>query len=49
MNRRKVLNMSKKKDKVLVWIGAEFVHFFLAYGLQKKTRCGLLRNYRYHK
>jgi len=36
MNRRKVLNMSKKKDKVLVWIGAEFVHFFLAYGLQKK-------------
>ena len=36
MNRTKVLNMSQKKDKVLVWIGAEFVHFFLAYGLQKK-------------
>jgi len=36
MNRRKVLNVPQKKDKVLVWIGAEFVHFFLAYGLQKK-------------
>mgnify|MGYP000005103586 FL=1 len=36
MNRRKVLNMSQKKDKVLVWIGADFVHFFLAYGLQEK-------------
>ena len=36
MNRRKVLNMPQKKDKVLVWIGAEFVHFFLTYGLQKK-------------
>ena len=28
--------MPQKKDKILVWIGAEFVHFFLAYGLQKK-------------
>ncbi|SVA76391.1 uncharacterized protein METZ01_LOCUS129245, partial [marine metagenome] len=36
MNRTKALSMSQKKDKVLVWIGAEFVHFFLAYGLQKK-------------
>ena len=36
MNRINVLNMPQKKDKILVWIGAEFVHFFLAYGLQKK-------------
>ena len=36
MNRINVLNMPQKKDKILVWIGADFVHFFLAYGLQKK-------------
>ena len=36
MNRIKVLNMPQKKDKVLVWIGAEFVNFVLTYGLQKK-------------
>jgi hypothetical protein len=29
--------MPQKKDKILVWIGADFVHFFLAYGLQKKN------------
>ena len=28
--------MSQKKDKILVWIGAELVHYFLACGLQKK-------------
>lgn len=28
--------MSVKKDKILIWIGSELVHFFLAYSLQQK-------------
>ena len=36
MNRTKALIVSQKKDKILVWIGAELVHYFLACGLQKK-------------
>lgn len=36
MNRIKALNVSKKKEKILIWIGAELVHYFLAHGLQKK-------------
>ena len=28
--------MSQKKDKILVWIGADLTHFLLASGLQKK-------------
>ena len=36
MNRTKAFIVSQKKDKILVWIGAELVHYFLACGLQKK-------------
>jgi len=28
--------MNKNKDKILVWIGAELVHYFIAHSLQKK-------------
>lgn len=31
-----VVNVSHKRDKILVWIGSELVHYFIAYGLQKK-------------
>ena len=30
------MNVSEKKEKILVWIGAELVHYFIAQGLQKK-------------
>ena len=30
------MNVSGGKEKILVWIGAELVHYFLAHGLQKK-------------
>ena len=30
------MNVSGEKEKILVWIGAELVHYFLAHGLQKK-------------
>ena len=30
------MNVSEKKEKILVWIGAELVHYFVAHGLQKK-------------
>ena len=36
MNRIKDVNVSEKKDKILVWIGAELLHYFLINGLQKK-------------
>jgi hypothetical protein len=36
MNRIIALNVSGGKEKILVWIGAELVHYFLAHGLQKK-------------
>jgi len=28
--------MSARKDRILIWIGAELVHYFLAYSLQQK-------------
>lgn len=31
-----VQDVAHKRDKILVWIGSELVHYFLAYGLQKK-------------
>ena len=36
MNRIKDMNVSKKKESILVWIGAEFLHYFIVNGLQKK-------------
>jgi len=30
-----VVDVSHKRDKILVWVGSELVHYFLAYGLQK--------------
>ena len=36
MNRTKAFIVSQKKDKILVWIGADLTHFLFASGLQKK-------------
>ena len=36
MNRTNAFIVPQKKDKILVWIGAEFVHYFLTHSLQKK-------------
>ena len=36
MNRTNAIIVPQKKDKILVWIGAEFVHYFLTHSLQKK-------------
>jgi len=36
MNRIVVVTVSHKQDKILVWIGSELVHYFIAADLQKK-------------